>query len=62
MPADFKNKVEDLGCWRDTSNRAIPPIEGQHPDLKDNFQQRTNAFNKCFKAALEMGTVVIYRI
>ena len=54
---DFKCKVviEDLGCWKDTGNRAIQPIEGKHNLLKDTYYSRTDAYEKCLKAALSFG-------
>ena len=50
-----KYDVEDLGCWKDTGNRAIPTIEGQDPLLKDSYQSRTNAKEKCLQATLKLG-------
>ena len=47
--------VEDLGCWTDTKNRAIQPIENIHPLLKDRYQSRNDAYDKCLKATLSFG-------
>ena len=48
-------EVEDLGCWKDTGHRAIMPIEGKHDLLKDAYRSRTDAYEKCLKAALSFG-------
>ena len=47
--------IDDLGCWKDTSSRAIPTLEKKHPDLKDDYKSRTNAYAKCLKAAKTFG-------
>ena len=49
---------ENLGCWKDSRNRAIQPIEGTHYLIKDNYHSRTDAVNKCLKAALAFGYTV----
>merc|ERR1719333_1569748 len=51
----IKYDVEDLGCWKDTGNRAIPTIEGQDPLLMDSYHSRTNAKEKCLQATLKLG-------
>ena len=53
-----KMSRENLGCWKDSRNRAIQPIEGAHYLLKDNYHSRTDAVNKCLKAALAFGYTV----
>jgi len=39
----------------DGGNRAIQPIEGKHPLLKDHYPLRTDAYDKCLKATLSFG-------
>jgi len=53
--SDPKMVIEDLGCWKDTINTAIQRIEGKHPLLKDSYRSRTDAYEKCLKAALFFG-------
>ncbi|XP_078670977.1 polycystin-1-like protein 2 isoform X2 [Branchiostoma floridae x Branchiostoma belcheri] len=48
-----------LGCWRDTSDRAIPILEGTDPRLDGSgYQARSNAIKKCYKVALSRGLAV----
>ncbi|XP_035700319.1 uncharacterized protein LOC118432806 [Branchiostoma floridae] len=44
-----------LGCWRDSSNRAIPILEGTDPRLDGHYQARVNATDKCFRVARSRG-------
>ena len=45
---------KSIGCWSDTSVRAIKPLEGQHPLLKDlDYRSRVNALMKCAQVSLE---------
>ncbi|XP_078492086.1 uncharacterized protein LOC101243252 [Ciona intestinalis] len=44
-----------LGCWRDTSDRAIPTLEGTTPILDNNYRNRINPIRKCSEAALALG-------
>ena len=47
-----------LGCFRDSgSDRAIPPIEGTGNPFLDgaNYEQRSDALSKCYKAASSLG-------
>ena len=48
-------KTEDLGCWKDRGARAIPPLDGTYPTLKDNYYLRSNAYQKCLDAANDLG-------
>ena len=47
-----------LGCWKDSSNRAIPPIEGYDVRIQDNYREREDAINKCFTVAKEWKLVL----
>jgi hypothetical protein len=44
-----------LGCWADTGNRAITPLDGSDPAISGNYQQRANAINECYNIAKERG-------
>ncbi|XP_078616433.1 adhesion G-protein coupled receptor G7-like [Branchiostoma floridae x Branchiostoma japonicum] len=45
-----------LGCWRDTSDRAIPTLEGTDPRLDGrNYLFRDNPIEKCYQVALSRG-------
>ncbi|XP_078614388.1 uncharacterized protein LOC144883667 [Branchiostoma floridae x Branchiostoma japonicum] len=45
-----------LGCWADTSDRAIPMLEGTDARLDgDNYQSRENPIEKCYQVALSRG-------
>ncbi|XP_013398607.1 uncharacterized protein LOC106165058 [Lingula anatina] len=44
-----------LGCWADTSNRAIPTLEGKDPILDGSYRARRNAIEKCYQAARKRG-------
>ena len=44
-----------LGCWKDTSNRAIPTIESKNSLLDGSYQSRDDAIQKCFEAAKSFG-------
>ena len=44
---------KSIGCWSDTSVRAIETLEGKHALLKDpDYKSRVNALMKCAEAAL----------
>ena len=47
-----------IGCWRDTSNRAIPQLDGSDPRIRGNYQRRTNAINKCYQVARQRKMVL----
>ena len=54
----FTGGVQNLGCWRDTGNRAIQPLEGKHALLRDAYWSRSGAFNKCVQATKDFGYTV----
>ncbi|XP_065656893.1 uncharacterized protein LOC136082237 [Hydra vulgaris] len=41
--------MENLGCWKDTINRAMATMEGSSIMLNGPYQNRQNAVEKCFK-------------
>ncbi|XP_070545888.1 uncharacterized protein [Ptychodera flava] len=47
--------LENLGCWTDTINRAIPSLEGQDDRLDGSYQSRNDAIRKCKEAAVSRG-------
>ena len=47
--------MKSFGCWRDTSNRAIPTVEGSSSLLDGAYKSRSNALQKCARVALERG-------
>ena len=49
---------ENIGCYKDSGNRAIPTLEGKDPILDGGYQARINAIHKCYEAAKRRG----YRI
>ncbi|XP_078481335.1 uncharacterized protein LOC108951050 isoform X1 [Ciona intestinalis] len=48
----FAVRYNDLGCWRDTRNRAIPTLERTDPSLMDGYKSRSDAILKCARVAL----------
>ena len=44
-----------LGCFRDGSPRAIPPLEGQSSILDGSYGSRSDPITKCKKAASALG-------
>ena len=48
-------EVEDLGCWTDTRDRAIQPLEDKYPTLLNGYRCRANAYEKCFKVTMNLG-------
>ena len=48
---DYKN----VGCYKDTSSRAIPTLEGKDPILDGQYQSRKNPIAKCALAARKKG-------
>ncbi|KAI8495168.1 hypothetical protein Bbelb_271540 [Branchiostoma belcheri] len=55
QPASTKATYRSLGCWTDSNNRAIPPLEGLDPRLQDPYRLRQNAIEKCYQAARDRG-------
>ncbi|KAI8500095.1 hypothetical protein Bbelb_224120 [Branchiostoma belcheri] len=47
-----------LGCWTDTSDRAIPILEGTDPRLDGPYQSRQDAIQKCYQVAQSRGFTV----
>ena len=45
----------DVGCYRDTSSRAIQPLEGKDSILDGAYYYRANPIAKCAVAALRAG-------
>ena len=52
--ADFASAVlvQDMGCWKDTADRAIQPVEKQFPALQDNYWTRAEPLGKCLAATM----------
>ena len=52
---DFPSGFETIGCFKDTSNRAIQPLEGKDSILDGSYGARKNAIAKCAVAAMRKG-------
>ena len=46
---------ETIGCYKDTSNRAIPTLEGADAILDGSYSSRKNPIAKCAVAAMRKG-------
>ena len=46
---------ETIGCYNDTSNRAIQPLEGKDSILDGSYGSRKNPIAKCAVAAMRAG-------
>ena len=46
---------ETIGCYNDTSNRAIQPLEGKDSILDGFYSSRKNPIAKCAVAAMRAG-------
>ena len=46
---------KNVGCWKDTGNRAIPTLEGYDAGLKGAYSTRPFAIDLCYKAASARG-------
>ena len=46
---------ETIGCYKDTSNRAIQPLEGKDSILDGSYLSRNNPIVKCAVAAMRAG-------
>ena len=44
-----------VGCWKDSGDRALTPLDGSDAQLTDNYQSRQDAINKCYEAAKARG-------
>jgi len=51
--------LQPLGCWRDTSNRAIPTLENLHSVLDGQYHTRHSAIAKCVQASFSSGYKVM---
>ena len=51
--------AENLGCWADTSNRAVQPLEGLVSVLDGPYESRREALEKCIQAGYLRGYNVI---
>ena len=54
----FTFAVQRIGCFKDTSRRAIPQLDGKSPLLKGNYQRRKTAIEKCAYTAIRYGYAV----
>ena len=54
MISEFTN----IGCWKDTGNRAVPQLDGSDRRLTGNYKARKDAINKCFQVARAKGMVI----
>ena len=52
---NFSAPYDTVGCFKDTSNRAIPTLEGQDANLDGNYKARNLAIEKCYQAAKKQG-------
>ena len=46
---------ETIGCYKDTSNRAIPTLEGADAILDGSYSSRNNPIAKCAVAVMRKG-------
>ena len=46
---------ETIGCYKDTGNRAIQPLEGKDSILDGSYGSRQNPIAKCAVAAMRKG-------
>ena len=46
---------KNVGCYKDTSSRAIPTLEGKDLILDGQYSSRKNAIAKCALAARKRG-------
>ena len=46
---------KDVGCYKDTSSRVIPTLEGKDPILDGQYSSRKNPIAKCALAARRKG-------
>ncbi|XP_078379553.1 uncharacterized protein LOC144662584 [Oculina patagonica] len=47
--------IEEIGCYNDTSEHAIPTLEGQDGILDGNATSRSDPIGKCYEAAKKRG-------
>ena len=53
--SDFPSDFETVGCYKDTRNRAIEPLEGKDSILDGSYRARKNPISKCAVAAMRIG-------
>ena len=59
----LNSELTDLGCWRDTGDRAIPLLEDQgHAELDGFYKDRADAVEKCEALAVSEGNIDEYGI
>jgi len=58
LPAIADAGYTHLGCWKDNHPRAVPQLDGSDPRLKDSYQNRADAINKCYQVAKEKKLVL----
>ena len=46
---------DTVGCYKDTSDRAIQTLEGKDSILDGSYSSRTNPIGKCAVAAMRAG-------
>ncbi|XP_068718037.1 uncharacterized protein [Montipora capricornis] len=46
--------IEDIGCYKDTPNRAIPLLDAMSPLVDGNYLQRAAAIRRCANFAYEL--------
>ncbi|KAL9972614.1 hypothetical protein ACROYT_G018952 [Oculina patagonica] len=49
---------KSVGCYKDTSSRAIQPLEGKDAILDGSYSSRTNPIAKCAVAAMRAGYIM----
>lgn len=47
-------RIEDMGCYLDTPDRAIPLLEAIGPQLDGSYMQRAAAIRRCANAAHQL--------
>ena len=52
---ESSSAFETVGCFRDTSNRAIESLEGKDSILDGSYLSRKNPIAKCAVAAMRTG-------
>lgn len=50
--------LEDLGCWADSENKAIPSLEGGLPDSSSHWRERPDPVGVCRDATVARGWTV----
>ena len=55
LPISSSLAFETIGCYRDTGNRAIQPLEGKDSILDGSYGSRKNPIAKCAVAAMRAG-------